>query len=79
VVAGILNHDGPSHRAHDAWKAWNTDRKRATIGTVLHRVVIKPLLAGLACNPRGNVKDHAMRRERKWRSCGNASNSAGAF
>jgi len=28
------------------------DRKRAAIRTILHQVVIKPLPAGVACNPR---------------------------
>jgi hypothetical protein len=53
-------------RGHqDAWKAWNTDGKRATIRTVWHRVVIKRLLAGMACDRCGNIKDQAVRRERE--------------
>jgi hypothetical protein len=49
--SGIVLSDIPSSdRERDAWKAWNTDRKRAAIRAVLHWVVIKPLPAGVACN-----------------------------
>ena len=44
----VLSDIPSSHRVRDAWKAWSTDRIRA----VLHRVIIKLLPAGVACNPR---------------------------
>ena len=55
----------PSERVRDAWESWNTDRRRAAIRAVLHRVMIKPLPPGAASNPASNIKDKAVRRERE--------------
>ena len=67
--SGIVLSDIPSSdRERDAWKAWNTDRKRAAIRTVLHRVVIKPLPAGWPATPGSNIKDKAVHREREMAS-----------
>lgn len=55
----------PSERVRDAWESWSTDRKRAAIRAVLHRVVIKQLPAGAVCNPGNRIKDKAVRRERE--------------
>jgi hypothetical protein len=78
--SGIVLSDIPSSdRERDAWKAWNTDRKRAAIRTVLHRVVIKPLPAGVACNPRQQHQGRLYTANGKWRARGNASNSTGAY
>ena len=40
-----------------------TDRRHAAIRAVLHRVIIKPLPAGAACNPARNITDMAVRRD----------------
>ena len=42
----------PSERVRDAWESWTVDRQRAAIRAVLHRVVINPLPAGSAVQPR---------------------------
>jgi hypothetical protein len=55
----------PSERVRDAWESWSTDRRRAAIRAVLHRVIIKPLPPGAAANVAGNSKDKAIRRERE--------------
>ena len=55
----------PSERVRDAWESWSTDRKRAAIRAVLHRVVIKPLPPGACQQSRRNSKNTAMRRERE--------------
>jgi hypothetical protein len=68
----------PSERVRDAWESWSTDRRRAAIRAVLHRVLIKPLPPGPTPTSPGNSKNTALRRERNWRSCGSASNSTGA-
>ena len=44
---------------------WNTDRRRAAIKAVLHKIIVKPLPAGTPNNPGGNMKDLAARRERE--------------
>ena len=54
-----------SERIHDAWDSWSTDRRRAAIRAVLHRVLIKPLPAGANANVAGNSKNKALRRERE--------------
>jgi site-specific DNA recombinase len=54
----------PTDMVRDAWEAWNTDRKRAAIKAVLHRIIIKPQPGGVGCNPYGTAKDPAKRRER---------------
>ena len=55
----------PSERVRDAWESWSTDRKRAAIRAVLHRVIIRPLPPGANANVAGNSKDKALRRERE--------------
>jgi hypothetical protein len=55
----------PSERVRDAWESWNTDRRRAAIRAVLHRVIIKPLPPGENANVAGNSKDKTLRRERE--------------
>ena len=55
----------PSERVRDAWESWSTDRRRAAIRAVLHRVIIKPLPPGVPSNVAGNSKDKAIRRERE--------------
>jgi hypothetical protein len=42
-----------------------TDRRRAAIRAVLHRVTISPLPPGAASNVAGNSIDKAVRRERE--------------
>jgi site-specific DNA recombinase len=54
----------PTDRIRDAWESWNTDRRRAAIKAVLHRIVIKPQPGGVGCNPYGLAKDPAKRRAR---------------
>jgi hypothetical protein len=41
--ATVLGDIPPTERVRDAWEPWSTDRKRAAIRAVLHRVIIKPL------------------------------------
>ncbi len=61
----VMSDIPPSERIRDAWESWSTDRKRAAIRAVLHRVIIKPLPPGVTCNPRSRIKDTAVRRERE--------------
>ena len=61
----VMSDIPPSERVRDAWDSWSTDRKRAAIRAVLHRVVIKPLPAGAPSSPGGKLKDPAIRRERE--------------
>ena len=61
----VLSDIPPSEQVRDAWESWSTDRKRAAIRAVLHRVMIKPLPAGAACNPGSNIKDKGVRRTRE--------------
>ena len=63
--ATVMSDIPPSERVRDAWKSWNTDRKRAAIKAVLHRVIINPIPAGLPNSPGGKLKDPAIRRERE--------------
>ena len=63
--ATVMSDIPPSERIRDAWDSWSTDRKRAAIRAVLHRVIIKPLPPGAASNVAGNSKDKAIRRERE--------------
>ena len=67
----------PSERVRDAWESWSTDRRRAAIRAVLHRVLIKPLPAG-APTVRETARTRPYAANAKWRSCGSASNSTGA-
>jgi DNA invertase Pin-like site-specific DNA recombinase len=62
--ATVMGDIPPSERVRDAWESWSTDRKRAAIRTVLHRVIINPVPDGV---PRsyGYIKDPAVRRERQ--------------
>ena len=55
----------PAERVRDAWDSWSTDRRRAAIRAVLHRVIIKPLPPGTNANVAGNSKDKALRRDRE--------------
>ena len=54
-----------SERVRDAWESWSTDRRRAAIRAVLHRVIVKPLPPWSDANVAGNSKDKALRRERE--------------
>jgi site-specific DNA recombinase len=63
--ATVMSDIPPSERVRDAWESWNTDRRRAAIRAVLHRVIIKPLPPGTASNLAGNSKDKAIRRDRE--------------
>jgi len=54
-----------SERVRDAWQSWNTDRKRAAIRAVLHRVIIKQLPPGANANVAGKSKNKTLRRERE--------------
>ena len=63
--ATVMSDIPPSERVRDAWESWSTDRKRAAIRAVLHRVIINPLPAGAPSSPGGKLKDPAIRRERE--------------
>ena len=63
--ATVLGDIPPAERVRDAWESWTTNRRRAAIRAVLHRVIINPLPPGAACNVAGNAKDKAVRRERE--------------
>jgi site-specific DNA recombinase len=63
--ATVLGDIPPAERVRDAWEAWSTDRRRAAIRAVLHRVVVHPLPADAPKNVAGNSKDQALRRERE--------------
>ena len=63
--ATVMGDIPPSERVRDAWESWSTDRRRAAIRAVLHRVLIKPLPAGTNANVAGNSKNKALRRERE--------------
>src|SRR5271165_1116356 len=63
--ATVMSDIPPSERVRDAWESWSTDRRRARIRAVLHRVITKPLPSGAAPNVAGNSKDIAVRRERE--------------
>ena len=54
-----------AERVRDAWESWNTDRQRAAIRAVLHRVIINPVPPGVPSSPGGRLKDPAIRRERE--------------
>jgi hypothetical protein len=54
--ATVMSDIPPSERVRDAWEAWSTDRRRAAIRAVLHRVLIKPLPPG------ANLDDSGCRR-----------------
>ena len=51
--ATVMSDIPPSERVRDAWESWSTDRRRAAIRAVLHRVIIKPLPPGSKCQRRG--------------------------
>lgn len=55
----------PSDGVREAWESWSTDRRRAAIKAVLHKIIIKPLPPGVPNNPGGGMKDLAKRRERE--------------
>ena len=63
--ATVMSDIPPSERVRDAWESWSTDRRRAAIRAVLHRVLIKPLPPGANANVAGNSKNTALRRERE--------------
>ena len=63
--ATVLSDIPPCERVRDAWESWSTDRRRAAIRAVLHRVIINPLPPGAAASPGGKLKDPAVRRERE--------------
>ena len=55
----------PAEGVREAWESWSTDRRRAAIKAVLHKIIVKTLPAGTPNNPGGNMKDLAARRERE--------------
>src|SRR5204862_458193 len=57
--ATVMSDIPPSERVRDAWQSWSTDRKRAAIRAVLHRIIIKPLPPGANANVAGNSKNKA--------------------
>jgi len=63
--ATVMSDIPPSERVRDAWESWSTDRRRAVIRAVLHRVIIKPLPSGANANVAGNSKNKALRLERE--------------
>ena len=63
--ATVMSDIPPSERVRDAWESWGTDRRRAAIRAVLHRIIIKPLPPGANANVAGNSKNTALRRERE--------------
>ena len=63
--ATVLGDIPPSESVREAWESWSTDRRRAAIKAVLHRVIVKLLPPGTPNNPGGNMKDLAKRRERE--------------
>ena len=63
--ATVMGDIPASERVRDAWESWSTDRRRAAIRAVLHRVLIKPLPAGANANVAGNSTNTALRRERE--------------
>ena len=77
--ATVMSDIPPSERVRDAWESWNTDRRRAAIRAVLHRVIIKPLPPEQTPTSRATARTRPSAANAKWRSCGSASNSTGAF
>jgi hypothetical protein len=63
--ATVMSDIPPSERVRDAWESWSTDRRRAAIRAVLHRVLIKPLPPGASANVAGNSTNTGLRRERE--------------
>jgi site-specific DNA recombinase len=63
--AAVMGDIPPSERVSDAWESWSTDRKRAAIRAVLHRIIIRSLPPAANSNVAGNSKDKALRRERE--------------
>ena len=63
--ATVMSDIPPSERVRDVWESWSTDRRRAAIRAVLHRVLIKPLPPGVNANVAGNSKNTALRRDRE--------------
>jgi hypothetical protein len=55
----------PAERVRDAWESWTTDRRRAAIRAVLHRVVINPLPPPRGMQPGKQHQGPAVRRERE--------------
>jgi len=75
--ATVLSDIPPSERVRDAWESWSTDRRRAAIRAVLHRVIINPLPLGAAASPGASSRTRRSAANARWRSCGSASNSTG--
>jgi hypothetical protein len=63
--AAVLGDIPPAGRVRDAWEAWSTDRRRAAMRAVLHRVNIKPFPVRAACKPASDIKEMMVRRERE--------------
>ena len=61
----VLGDIPASERVRDAWESWSTERRRAAIRAVLHRIVIQRKPPGAANNPAGRLRDPAQRRERE--------------
>ena len=60
-AATVFGDIPPSDMVRDAWKEWNTDRKRAAIKAVLRGIIISPQ----AGSSYGRMKDPARRAELK--------------
>jgi hypothetical protein len=60
-AATVFSDIPPADLVRDAWEDWNTDRKRAAIKSVLHRVIINP--APVGGRTYGKMKDTVKRRE----------------
>lgn len=76
--ATVMSDIPPSERVRNAWESWSTDRKRAAIRAMLHRVIIKPLPREQMPTSRATARTKPSAANAKWRSCGSASNSTGA-
>jgi site-specific DNA recombinase len=59
----VLGDIPPSERVRDVWESWSTERRRAAIRGVFHRIIVHPLPPGVASNPGSRSKDAAKRRE----------------
>jgi site-specific DNA recombinase len=63
--ATVLGDIPPADSVREAWESWNTDRRRAAIKAVLHKIIVKNLPPGTPNNPGGKMKDPVARRERE--------------
>jgi site-specific DNA recombinase len=49
----VLGDIPPADGVRQAWESWNTDRRRAAIKAVLHKIIVKPLPPGTPTTPGG--------------------------